>query len=432
MDRRAFMGAFGALSATGCATAAGLRRPSMARIPGEWERTEAIWLGADVERPDYMDASARLMLTLLPEIPLRLLVRDEAVEAAARRGFGERGVPMDRIEVHRHPDASYFIREAALFALDQDGRKTVVDFDWNTYGLAEWCARYRFPDQPERARACADWAGRNQGVVDRWLAERTGAGVWSAPIVTEGGGYEVNGRGVLLTGEPMALQRNQGRSRDELEQVLLTLPGIRKVIWLGEGLAEDPHLKATIIDDYVGLGTGGHTDEYVRFADPRTILLAWVDDHEIDDHPLNAINRERMERNLAILSAATDQDGRPFQIIRTPLPRMVERNEILAERSADPLTFSVDSFPTHEGRRVGDRVTRVAAASYLNYLVVNDSVILPTYGEDGTPREVETTVRAIFERAFPGRRIRFAPVTAINWGGGGIHCATLSEMAAVA
>ncbi|MES2904256.1 MAG: agmatine deiminase family protein [Pseudomonadota bacterium] len=427
-DRRAFTLSLGGVIGLLANGAAGAARAPAGRVPGQWEATDAIWLSADVKRPEYMEASARMMTALAPHVPLRLLVKSKEDAELARDGLDARGVAMGRVPIHEHHDVGYFIREAALFAQDGSGRKAVVDFDWNTYGLADWCATYLYPDRPSQAKACADYAAMNKGVVDRWFADRTGATSLSIPIVLEGGAYEFNGRGVVLVSAPLTLQRNRGRTLDELERILLTLPGIRKVIWLKEGLVEDPHLKSTITGNYVGIGTGGHLDEYVRFANSRTILLAWVEDHEIDHHPLNAINRERMAENFALLSAARDQDGRPFRIIKTPLPRIIERQETIVEKSADDLVFSVGSFPKSEGRKAGDTVTRVAAASYLNFLICNKMVLLPTYEGAGTPKDVENKVRRLFADAFPGREIKFIDVTAINWGGGGIHCATLSEM----
>jgi agmatine deiminase len=430
LDRRGFALTAGSLLGVLASRAAGSMLAFPGRIPAEWETTEAIWLSADVKRPEYMDASARIMKALAPHVPLRLLVESKEAAEPARNGLSERGVAMTEVPLHEHPDARYFIREAALFAQGESGRKAVIDFEWNTYGLADWCATYLYQDEPSRAKACADYAARNKGVMDRWLAQQTGAISIPAPIVLEGGAYEFNGRGVVLVGETLTLQRNRGRSREDLERILLRLPGITKVVWLKEGLAEDPHLKSTITGNYVGLGTGGHLDEYVRFADPRTILLAWVEKHEVDDHPLNAINRERMAENFGLLSAARDQDGRPFRVIKVPLPSIVERQETIVERTDDELQFSVGSFPTSEGRKVGDTITRVAAASYLNFLVCNGLVLLPTYLKDGTSLEVEKKVRRVFAQAFPKHEIQFIDVTAINWGGGGIHCATLSEMRA--
>lgn len=429
LDRRSFMAALG--SGLGVLSTVAPAAPrSRARVPGQWEPTDAIWLSPDHLRPDYMDVTARLIGALAPTVPLRLLVSDANAAEATRAGLRERGVMVESLPTLEHPDVRFFIREAALFAQDAAGRKAVVDFGWSTYGLADWCATYLYPDRPRQAKACADYAAMNKGVVDRWMAERLGATLHSTPVILEGGGYEFNGRGTVIVAEKLTLQRNPGRTLAELETMLLALPGVRKVVWMDEGLAEDLHLKGTILGDYVGIGTGGHVDEYVRFVGPRTIFLAWVEDHEVDDHPLNAINRRRMEVNLARLQAARDQDGRPLEIVKVPLPTIIEREEVIVERSTDDLVFAVGSFPTREGRKAGDKVTRVAASSYLNFLVCNGQVLLPTYVKHGTPAETERSVARLFARHLPRHRITFVDVTAINWGGGGLHCATLSEMRA--
>lgn len=88
-----------------------------------------------------------------------------------------------------------------------------------------------------------------------------------------------------------------------------------------------------------------------------------------------------------------------------------------------------DVFPATEGRRVGDKVIHVAAASYLNYVVANDLVLLPSYVAEGTPQAVEDQVGDIMARAFPGRTIKFIDAARLNWVGGGIHCATNSQPA---
>lgn len=56
--------------------------------------------------------------------------------------------------------------------------------------------------------------------------------------------------------------------------------GVTNVIWVLDGLVEDPLVCDNVVEDYVAIGTGGHTDEYLRFSDPNTILLAWVSEEE--------------------------------------------------------------------------------------------------------------------------------------------------------
>ncbi|HWB20050.1 MAG TPA: agmatine deiminase family protein, partial [Phycisphaerales bacterium] len=60
-------------------------------------------------------------------------------------------------------------------------------------------------------------------------------------------------------------------------------------------------------------------------------------------------------------------------------------------------------------------------------LIANGVVIVPSYVHDGTPQPVEDRVGQIMREAFPGRSVLFVRCTPMNWHGGGLHCATLSE-----
>jgi agmatine deiminase len=84
--------------------------------------------------------------------------------------------------------------------------------------------------------------------------------------------------------------------------------GVKKIIWLKKGLAEDDNI------------TSGHINEIARFASSNTILLARV---MPGDRYANNFSKEsyiRMEENYNILKNSADQDGRPFRIIRVPMP----------------------------------------------------------------------------------------------------------------
>jgi agmatine deiminase len=212
-----------------------------------------------------------------------------------------------------------------------------------------------------------------------------------------------------------------------MERLLLEIPGTKKVIWLADGLAQDPLERSTITGSFAAMGAGGHTDEFVRFADASTVLLGWVEDDEVSAHPINRINRERMERNFEILVRSTDQDGRPFRIVRVPLPKVISREVVLAPRTDASSAWNELDFQRSEGRKAGDVIQQVASASYLNLLIANDVVIVPSYVENGTPSQVQERARHSLENVFPGRAIVFVNTTTWNWNGGGPHCATLSE-----
>ena len=111
------------------------------------------------------------------------------------------------------------------------------------------------------------------------------------------------------------------------------------------------------------------------------------------------------------------------------MPRIVERRVFLSAAAdvAWSKEWTADFFPPQEGRREGDAVLQVACASYLNFVVANGVVVVPSYVQHGTPRAVQERVQRIFEGAFPGRQVRFVDAIDANWVGGGPHCATLNE-----
>ena len=128
-----------------------------------------------------------------------------------------------------------------------------------------------------------------------------------------------------------------------------------------------------------------------------------------------------------ILSKATDQDGKPFQVIKVPMPSPVEREVTLAPKTDMVSDWNEVFFHPSEGRKAGDKVTVVAAASYLNFIITNDYVLVPSFVEDGTPQAIQDKVRDSMISAFPGRTIEFVNATPFTWNGGGPHCATLNE-----
>lgn len=425
MDRRTFLASAASaavLPARTARAALGQSRGVHWRLPGEFEPTKAVWLDYSSH---FRDVIGRIITALVPHTRVVVVADDYGEIATAEEWLRELGVDSSRFNIVVYPGARLFIRDVNLFGVGDD-QLGVVDFRWNGYGLPGRC-RHLYPDDPEQAKYCTGGVDELAGQFAPWVARYKKAQLHASPLFMEAGAIEVNGRGTLLVSEPLTLQRNAGLSVAEMERHFLEVPGIKKVIWLGEGPAEDPLAKATIVGDYVGIGAGSHTDEFVRFADPRTILLAWVEPNDRPLHPVEEITAKRMQRNFDILSRASDQDGREFDIVKVPMPSMISRTIVLQDKPEGLTRWAVRDFPASEGRKAGDRVIHVAASSYLNYVVANDVVLLPSYVEDGTPAAVQERVRTIFENAFPGRKIEFINITRLNWQGGGIHCATCNE-----
>lgn len=394
------------------------------RVRGEFEPVRAVWLSYDA---GHEDMTVGLVAALQPHVALKLLVADTAAAEQALARLRARGLSLQGITTLQHPLASFFLRDMAVFSAGPgaDGQPAlgVVDLRWTDDGTPAWCARRHALD-PVEAAHCMASAAMVHEELDLAIAGLAGAQVQRSALAMEGGGIEVNGQGLVLANEELYRSRNPGRSLAALEAELLRLPGVRQVVWLPAGLAEDVHLRATITGEHVAWGSGGHSDEFVRFTDPRTVLLAWPDDADVAVHPVARLTRARMQRNLDVLQRVGG-----LRVLKLPMPRPIERRvfvSAVADR-AWSREWSTDFFAPAEGRYPGQPLLQVATASYLNFVLANGVVVLPDYLPHGTPRARQEQVRRTVAEALPGRQIVFVNSISANWVGGGLHCATLSQ-----
>jgi agmatine deiminase len=433
-SRRAALGALAGLPiawhAAGRAAPAGTAGDSFS-LAADFDPAAAVWLGF---AHGHDDITVDLARALLPHVRLKYLLRDDDHAHRLQALLARHDLPIGEMEFHFDPCAGYFMRDQAVFARSAQGRLAIVDFRSTLYGTPAWCRQRHAPDDAAAAD-CSDrgmQVARSRNGLDRRLAARLAADGLPTSLSAEGGGIETNGRGVLIVNSPLWASRNPELSRGELQRLLLALPGVRKLIWLTGGLAEDVHLRGTITGDYVAWGAGGHTDQFVRFVDERTVLLAWPDDALAAVHPVARLTRERMARNFALLRAAGDARGRHLRVLKVPMPNPIAREVVLHEGAdtAWPHEWTADDFPARDRRRQGQVVTQLATATYLNFVLANDALVLPEYTAHGTPPAVQDRVHRLFESVLPGRRVCFVdPITA-NWVGGGLHCATVNEPAA--
>jgi agmatine deiminase len=259
------------------------------------------------------------------------------------------------------------------FVIDDAGGTRGVDWRFNAWGGLD--GGLYFPwDRDER--------------VARKVLEIEGHDRYRAPIVLEGGSIHVDGEGTVLTTEECLLNpnRNPGRSRQEIEQLLCEYLGAEKVLWLGRGLYNDE--------------TDGHIDNLACFARPGVVLLAHTDDAA---DPQHATAQDALER----LAAATDARGRQLEVIRMPSPPPLT---ITAEEAE-----GVDSVDGTLPRRAGDRL----AASYVNFYPGSSRVVFPLLD----PRHDDQAAE-VLRGCFPDREIVGVPAREILLGGGNIHCVT--------
>ena len=394
--------------------------PSPVRAPGEFEPQDYIWL-AWVERgffgsAPFSSVALDVMKTITPHVRVRLLhsgqlprptgrwepplLSRQESEARLRPMLASAGVDLDRVELVYNQRVYASIQDPGPFFLRT-----------SSGGLA--LADYHFKHPDPRAEA-----------IDRTIAAELGLQTIRSELVSEGGGRQSNGRGTLLLVRAVEQARNPGWSIADIEREHLRMHGASKVVWLEQGPAEEEWGK--LADGRWGIGTGGHVDVFARFADASTVLLAEVSPAQRRQYPILAQTHARMERNHALLRAATDQDGKPFRILRVPVP--------------DPLTASVqydDLSPEErswfEGSRPGERIEYYLPAGYLNFIIANGVVVTARLHEPGRPerfRHSDRDARRALQRAFPGREIAQVGVTPLLHDGAGLHCHSRNQPAA--
>jgi agmatine deiminase len=264
-------------------------------------------------------------------------------------------VPVARVFFHHIPTNDAWCRDHGPIFIqrDRDGGREQAIVDW---GFNAWGGKYPPFDLDD--------------IVPTRIGAELGLRVFAPGIVMEGGSLDVNGRGTLLTTESCLLNpnRNPGLDRREIERYLVDYLGVRRILWLGDGIEGDD--------------TDGHVDDLTRFTDPRTVVTV------VEDDPADS-NYAPLRDNLERLRSMRDQDGEPFRIVTLPMPRPLE----------------------HEGQRL--------PASYANFYVANGVVLLPTYD----PARDETA-RLTLQELFPTRRVVGIDCTDLVWGLGAIHCVT--------
>ena len=229
------------------------------------------------------------------------------------------------------------------------------------------------------------------------------------------------------------MDRNPDMTKEAMELEYNRLLGVKKIIWLKQGLVEDNHTFLGPITTsegtkaYTVVTTNGHIDEFARFVNDSTILMAKVDSLEFDN-PIALENHKRIEVNYQILSEATDQEGKPFTIVRMLLP-----GTIFSTMSPGDYVYEYIKTLDYKDRSTfpnGDTVKVMAALSYLNFIITNKVVIGQRCWREGMPDYLklkDEKATQILKSVFPDRRVIMIDALAVNLGGGGIHCISMHQ-----
>jgi agmatine deiminase len=402
-------------------------------MPAEWEQQDAVWLGWEADSSlGFYPVVAEMIKTLTPTVTVKIAFDSDSLMQTAKNYLKRQQIDTSNIRFYVMPGDRYWIRDhGAAFLINIKGELGVADFDWNHYGFPQFL-KEKYNNNQDSVKKYLNKrmpSINKSGAVDSLMAVAEGAKIFKTKVVTEGGNIEVNGEGTLIVCESAMKNRNPELTKEFMESELKNVLGVSTVIWIKQGLAEDPNgFYRRIIGNYVGGGVQ-HSDEFVRFSNANTILLAWVDEAEKDLNPINKMNYQRLNETFQTLKNATDQDGNPFNIVKVPLPDLITKKIVAIQDYTSKVSYDIPAnrFYISEAPKVGDTLLRVPASSYLNYLVTNGLVLISSYTSEGSSKEKEDRVRKIFEEQFPKRKIVFINAMPQNWHGGGIHCSTQQQ-----
>ncbi len=210
------------------------------------------------------------------------------------------------------------------------------------------------------------------------VADILGVDLIDSGIVGEGGGIEVDGEGTLLAARSSWVNdnRNPDLSEAAIGDTLVALLGAERILWVDGVAGQDI--------------TDGHIDTLARFTNPSTIL------NEVPSY----VEPGETWYDVAVDTAAAldgfrTLDGDPYDIVTLRQPENI--------------------------RGTGDDFL----ASYVNYYVCNDAVLVPEFGDPAADGLAAEQIGA----QYPGREVVTLDIDPVAAGGGGIHCATQQQPA---
>lgn len=347
------------------------------RMPAEYEPQEQVWM-LWPERPDNwrdgakpaQKAFANVAKAIQPFTPVTMCVSPEQFANCRAQLPSEIRV----VEINNN-DA--WMRDCGpTFLINDQGDLRACDWEFNAWGgLVDGLY---FPWDQD------DLVAQKVCELERVASYRT------TGFVLEGGSIHVDGEGTVLTTEMCLLSegRNPQLSKTEIEQKLCDFLNCEKVLWLGDGI--DPE------------ETNGHVDDVACFVRPGEVACIYTED---TNSPFYQAAQDAYTR----LCNMTDAKGHNLKVHKICCPK---KNVTIHG------DFAIDTVEGTLPREDGD----ICIASYMNFLITNEGVIVPQYGDENDQLALEQ-----MQMIFPDKKIVGVNTVEIVYGGGNVHCITQQQ-----
>ena len=333
------------------------------RFPAEWEKQQGILLcfphnGNDW--PGKYEAIQWAFVEFIKKVAtfeqVFLVVADEKLKAKVSEMLEIATVDRTKVVFIIHKTNRSWMRDSGPIIVQNGTKREALNFNFNGW------AKYKNINLDKHVPA------KVSEILKLPLSQVQYKG---KPVIVEGGAIDSNGKGTLLTSEECLMHpdiqvRNPNFTKADYEAVFKEYLGITNVIWLGDGIEGDD--------------THGHIDDLCRFVNEDTIIT--IVESDTEDH-----NYKPLQDNLKRLQNAKLENGKSPKIVTLPMPKRID----------------------FDGLRL--------PASYANFLILNQCVLVPTFNDANDRNALN-----IIADCFPEREIIGINAIDLIWGFGTLHC----------
>ncbi len=329
------------------------------RLPAEWEPVQSVLLTWPHLHGDWADSFTAIhncYLDIVTAISPRARIIISAADAALADKIRNDIGMTENVSIYTVASDDTWVRDHGPICIYEDTQAVLLDFIFNGWGN-------KYPSANDNLITQSLY---NAGAFPGYDYEQI-------DFVLEGGSIDTDGQGTLLTTKSclLAESRNPGLTQAQVESELKKRFGVKRILWLENS-------------ELAGDDTDGHIDMLARFADPQTITYTACDN---EDDP-NYLPLQRMKLELENLR---QNNGERYNLLPLVMPEPIYNDK-------------------------GEQLP----ASYSNFLIVNDAVLLPTYGVEADKQAIR-----VLTDCFPKHQIIGVACRALIEQFGSLHCATM-------
>jgi len=327
-------------------------------LPPEWAKQQFVQLTWPHAGSDWAEMLSEVnvcfvrIATVISQYQNLLIVCADVAEVKSLLGEAN----TNRISFAEVPSNDTWARDHGGITVFDSGKRVIYDFGFNGWGK-------KFDAGKDNQITSVLY---HRGFFDNDTSYKD-----CNHFVLEGGSFESDGAGSLMTTSACLLSENRNDlSRIEIEIRLKKYFGLKRVLWLEHGYL-------------AGDDTDSHIDTLARFCDEKTIAYVRCEDPR-DEHYDELLKMEKELQQFRTL------DGNPYNLIDLPM--------------AEPVFDGDDRLP----------------ATYANFLIINGAVLVPTYQSPLDEKAMDKLTTA-----FPGRDIIGINCLPLIKQHGSLHCVTM-------